>query len=400
MSLRLIHGKPGSGKSCFCVDMLSKMLIDWADYRIKNNEVYPRRLLTNIPLDIQAINEYISKIVGQDIDLSDQIKLLSDRFFFTPKQSKEGKKEQIESGFVAWWEKFRRGDFIVIDEVHHYLSVNVKRRKGGLNLSESFTNYISMHRHRQHDLIFLSQHIDNVAPEVKKMVEVVFEVLNVKSMVIGKFPFTIPMADIDVVRESWGYPVQLAHIRRGVCEARKVVYDKAHEVFILNSKLFSLYKSHTLSKESLDRPSFKMSRFRSIVWFLSRHIVRLGFWFVILITLLFCLISFFKNFPSILVNSLVMSVPVSSDDQSSKKVVVSAVAVVPDASEKIVEVTEKDEKKVDVIIIGFIDRGVITNEGIKYVGDIIFYKGKEETIKFVDFRRGYVEFLSGVVFRK
>jgi hypothetical protein len=403
MSLRLIHGKPGSGKSCFCVDLLSKMLVDWAYFKIKNDADYPRRLLTNIPLDLAEINKYISGIVGSEVDLSSQIILLSDKFFYTEKKSKGGEKSSKSfNHYVSWWEKFRRGDFIVIDEVHHYLPVGLKRDKRGKELSEGFTNYISTHRHRQHDLIFLSQHVDNIAPEVKKMTEVVFEVLNVKNIVIGKWPFTLPMSDIDVVREAFGYPVQLAHIRRGVCEARKIVYDSAHDVFVLSPQLFKMYRSHTMSKESLDRPSLKMSRFQALVWFVSRHILRFGFWFVLCFTCVFCLFSFFKEFPKILVNGLtVNSVKVSTDKSENKVIEKNEVERKKlDSTEQILLTPSANVVKLDVKILGFISDGLITDDGVKMIGDAIIYKGKEDVISSVQVRSGIVEFTSGEKFKK
>ncbi|MDR0870483.1 MAG: hypothetical protein LBN39_06785 [Planctomycetaceae bacterium] len=42
MSLRVIHGKPGSGKSCFCTSLMIKMLTDWAMYKVEKDESYQR----------------------------------------------------------------------------------------------------------------------------------------------------------------------------------------------------------------------------------------------------------------------------------------------------------------------------------------------------------------------
>jgi len=217
MTLRAIHGKPGSGKSCFCTSLIVKQLGDWVRYEREQGERYARTFYTNIPLHIEAINDYLSKeLCLKEVDVTDYIEVLDDTFFRT----EDGK-------YREWWNDFPEGAFIVIDEVHHYLPASIKRKKdGGIDYVDKFTNYVSMHRHRQHDIILLSQHIDNVTVEVKKQIDTVYEVLNVKNRKIGIWPLQVPMSDVDAVREAWGFPVQLAHIRRGICEARRVIYDK------------------------------------------------------------------------------------------------------------------------------------------------------------------------------
>lgn len=262
MTLKAIHGKPRSGKTCYCVSLIMNMLSDWAEFERREDKPFPRRLVTNIPLHVEAINERLSKDLGFEVDLTDRIVLLNSDFFFDP----------YETGrYREWWESFETGDFIVIDEVHHYLPASARYKRDGMDYCDKFTQYVSMHGHRQHDLILLTQHIDNVNVEVKKQIETIYEVLNVKSQKL-RFPLSIPMEDIDVVREAWGCPQQLAHIRRGVCESRRVVYDKAFEIFVLTPSLFSLYRSHTMSGESLDRPSLKLGRWGSLRWFAWRHV--------------------------------------------------------------------------------------------------------------------------------
>jgi hypothetical protein len=64
MTLRAIHGKPGSGKSCYCVSLLLKQLADWVRYDREHDEPYERVLYTNIPLHIDAINDYRASITN------------------------------------------------------------------------------------------------------------------------------------------------------------------------------------------------------------------------------------------------------------------------------------------------------------------------------------------------
>lgn len=150
MTLRAIHGKPGSGKSCYCVSLIVKQLADWVRYDLDHDEPYERVLYTNIPLHIDKINEHLSKeLCIKDVDVSEHIEVLDDTFF------RDGSGDYRE-----WWNDFPEGAFIIIDEVHHYLPASVKRKKGGQDYADKFTNYVSMHRHKQHDIILLSQHVD------------------------------------------------------------------------------------------------------------------------------------------------------------------------------------------------------------------------------------------------
>ena len=91
MSLKVVHGKPGSGKTCYVVSLLYEMLLDWGRYLLKHDEAYSRKLYTNIPLDVDAINEAASKELGTEIDFSEQIVILDDSFF------------RGNGGYRDWW---------------------------------------------------------------------------------------------------------------------------------------------------------------------------------------------------------------------------------------------------------------------------------------------------------
>ncbi len=293
MPLSVIHGKPRSGKTCYCVSLLSQKFEDWARYEIANGQPYPRKLYTNIPLDIDAVNQHIECKVGKFVDLSDQIVLLDDEFFFD-----EGRH------FREWWTDFEVGALIVIDEVHHYLPASVKFQQGGMRHADRFMEFVSMHGHAQQDLIFLTQHVGNVSTEVRKQIETIFEVLNVKNQVFGFWPFTIPMQDMDVVRESWDVATQVAHIKRGICTAGRIEYEKACEVFLLHPGIFKLYRSHTKSDDTFDRPSLKMGKLGSILWLCRRHAMRLGMWLLVTLTVLGMIANFMYNLPTIISSSM------------------------------------------------------------------------------------------------
>lgn len=395
MTLRAIQGKPGSGKTCYLVFLLMKLLADWARYKHEHDEPYPRVLYINVPLNIEAMNEYFKKELGFDVDVSEYIVLLDDSFF------------RNENGdYREWWEDFPEGAFIVIDEVHHYLPASIKRKKGGVDYSDKFTNYVSMHRHRQHDIILLSQHIDNVSVEVKKQIDTVYEVLNVKNRTVGIFPFTVQMADVDVVREAWGFPVQMAHIKKGICEARKVIYDKNYDVFILAPALFALYRSHTKSGESLDRPSLKLGKIGSLIWFARRYCFKFVFSICLLVVAVMTARSMFTTLPAALVEGLSggMDAGVTTDVKTPQNTEFSV------STKPIVPVTGKKPHGdppaapaaaiSDDVISGFVINGIITPKGVLRVGDKMVFGGIEEKIKRINFMDSRIDFESGNCYKK
>jgi hypothetical protein len=397
MSLRVIHGKPGSGKSCYCVSIIVKILEDWARYKSEKDEQYPCVLYTNIPLHIEELNSYLTGIICTDIDLSEQIVLLDDSFF-----------RNAKGEYCNWWDKIEGAAFVVIDEVHHFLPSGLKTDKAGKELSKQFVNYVSMHRHNQHDLIFLSQHLNNVAPEVKRMTEVIFEVLNVKNMTLGIWPFIVQMSDIDTVREAWGCPVQLAHIKRGVCSANSVQYDKACENFVLSSSLFKLYRSHTKSDEAFDRPSLRLGRVGSLLWLFRRYFFKFAIYVIILITIIVSGKRLLSELPNILMSAFTGAAPVNVGGTSSNSSTNNVTVPSPPSSDHVHSAScghdhSHEIEPLPIIvtepttddIIGFIPGGVITRTGILKQNDHIMYKNERDYVKQVDVMRGILYLGSG-----
>lgn len=379
MSVKVIHGKPGSGKTCYCVSLLVSMFCDWARYENEKSEPYPGKLYTNIPLDIEAINAHLTDELGFEADLSESIEILGDDFF------------RNENGdYCEWWEKFDPAAYIVIDEVHYYLPASIKRQKGGQQLSDKFSQYISTHRKKQHEIVFITQHVNKISAEVRKDVETLLEVLNVKNRILGIWPFTIPMSDIDVVRESFGMQSQLSHIRRGVFDARSITYDKNCEVFLLRPWLFELYRSHSETGESFDRPSLKLGKAGAILWFCRRHVLRLTVSAVICVTVLNIALSILGSLPTIFMGKTLQ-----------KKPAVSA----PNAEEFPITVHDghgeiKPHESGDTEIIGFVRGGVITPGGVLRKDDHLIYEGEKDYVKAVDIFKGVVHLGSGRMIKK
>lgn len=382
MTLQVIQGLPGSGKSCYAIDRAVKMLFDWAVYKYEKEKPYPRTLYTNIPIDIGAMNEHLTEQLGKEdyeVDLSDQIVILDNPFFYD------------ENGdYTDWWSKFDVGAFIIIDEVHHYLPASIKRQKGGQKYADKFKDYISMHRHEQHDIILLSQHIRNVSTEVRKMVQDVYNVINIKNVTIGRWPFTLPMSDVDVVRESWGFPQQLAHISHGMCHGERVTYDKHAEVFLLTPTLFRLYQSHTKSSEAMDRPSLKMSRWKSIAWLMRRNGFRLGFWTMAALAVLFGFFNLISKGPGVIQKTLTGGLKPATFVQKQEK-------TETDTPYRVVLPETSVNGKVDAEdqIFGFVRGGVITQRGVVRVDEHLFIDGEKDFVAGVDVVRGILYLGSG-----
>jgi len=182
------------------------------------------------------------------------------------------------------------------------------------------------------------------------------------------WPFIFPMADIDVVRESWGFPVQLAHIRRDVHESKRKTADKNFEVFVPTPALFKLYRSRTKSTEAIDQTSLRFVLAGSLVWFARRHVFRIYFWTIMLV----CGFGEIRNVISELPHSLV-------EGMLSKQRVPSTV---PPPS--------MDDK-----ILGFVRVGLITPKGVLRKDDHIVVDGEKDFVSAVDVGRGILYLGSG-----
>ncbi len=54
MSLQIVAGKPGSGKSYHTVTMLLRYFEDWATFQRKEERPFDRVLYTNLPLQVET----------------------------------------------------------------------------------------------------------------------------------------------------------------------------------------------------------------------------------------------------------------------------------------------------------------------------------------------------------
>lgn len=375
MALSLIVGKPGSGKSYYAVKRIIQELVDWCVFERDNNESYERIIYTNLILNLDRINEYVSNSIGENVDVSKYIFFMDNDFFFDIDRSEKIVRKK------RWWQELPESAFCVIDEVHHYLGADSTR--DDKDFIECFRNYMSTHRHFKHDHIFITQHTDSIQRSVLAMAVDAYHIINVKNKVVPLL--NIPFSDIDVVKESFGISHQYIQILYGNYLSRSF---KRESVFyeILNPSIFALYKSHTLTcGKAEDRPSLRMSPIKSIFWFLARHGFWLGFKFGFCVFCFFVVWHFLISFPGLFGNLFHFENKKNDFVESLK-----TVENVQLNKENKVDIIEK--KLVNNKILGYVGDGVLTDLGVKKIGEIIVVDGEKRVIKSVDIIRGVVEY--------
>jgi len=422
MALSIIVGKPGSGKSYYCVENLAKQVEDWVRYELAEGHPFERLLLTNIPVKVDALNEYLSDKIGEPVDASHYVKILTDADFGAPTENPNWTKK--EDRFLYWWDTFPDKSLIVIDEVHHYLGEEqeMKWTSEAQDYNTSFRNWLSTHRHKGQDVIFLTQHTDNIATSVLRLAEKCYEITNAKSQSLP-FPLSIPLSDVDVVREAWGYETQLFRVSVGLYRGRAIRYDGDVTTHVMSQKVFRLYKSHTLSDVSSDRPSLNLGKVGSLFWFARQHGFHLSVKAVFLVFGGWAAMRFLFALPLILSAAFAPGEPdatKSSAGHNVSKMNTAEGGDIPafrddrelqqmrvrlkDAEQSVTRLSEDKKNLIDEIqkmkdektkIIGLYPGGVLTKEGRKKVGASIEYEGISDFIKVVNVREGKVLLTSG-----
>lgn len=378
--LSMIVGKPGSGKSYLAVSKIADMICDWCAFELREHKPFERVLYTNLFLNVEEFQNYVVRTVGE-VDVSKYIHHLDDDFFYT--QSGNGPRNPRK-----WWDEVPNKAYLVIDEVHQYMPAGGTGSKDYMQL---FTEYVSTHRHREHDLILITQHTDNVNRSILSMATDIFHVVNIKNRVLPVLH--IPFADIDVIKEAFGCSRQVANVLYGNYIGRAVKIQ-SETTIILKPEIFALYKSHTLSEGAEDRPSLKLSRIGSIFWFAKKHWFHLsfkaglvigGFWFL---QFILC------KFPFVLGNSITKTI-----SHKKEPVLVTSVEQVPApppsvekpvvSSEKVSfkEQRERDFFNNTGIYIYGKDFIVTRDAGRVNVGESFNFEGTEVVLESVDFRQ-------------
>ena len=412
MSLQIVSGKPGSGKSYHTVYLLLAQIEDWARYEQKEGKPFERVLYTNLTLDTEKINAYLSDRIGQEVDISHYIKSID---------------ENVRMQFAASEGRFPlailpQNALIVIDEVQRLFGSEMDGDKKNKKFEVEFRNYISTHRHHGHDLIFITQHTDNISKAIIAMAEKLYQIENAKSGCLS-FPLNIPFADIDVVKEAFGIKGQFYRCSVGKYQGRRVRWDGEVTSHLMSQSIFACYSSHTMCDVSSDRPSLNLSRFGAILWITKKHAWHLGLKVIIAVFAVSFGIHICKQLPSILSKSLSSSLIPANIAPSLEKTTVpnmspgSPAPLVPGIPPSQIippvpighgcndpnctidhsKVLPLPVRKTDEKITALFPLGVITDNGRRKIGQPIIIEGEEETIKSISVRQGSVTFESGKI---
>lgn len=287
--IQVVIGKPGSGKSYHIV----RYIVDYISKLAKKQD--SRRVIyTNISLNLVNLQKYFDK-KNIKIDVNDYVSLLTEddlRFnpdLLSPDDVKEEKRgfrryKVIAPGSEAFfWNRFPDDALIILDEVQKFIG-SVKEY--GESEQQSLVEYFSLHRHKKHDWIFLTQALLSLSLVVRRVTERVQEVFNSKSMTLP-FPLSIPFADIQILLRGFGINNQVYRVRDGYLEnSYRVIYEGPTEVVPMVQEIFDLYATHTLVKDKDDDSDgvdselpFDLgpgSSFRAVRWFVGKHWLHLS----------------------------------------------------------------------------------------------------------------------------
>lgn len=283
MTIKLVYGAPGSGKSYHMAKTLAEMLCDWARVEKQTGERYPRKLYTNLPLIRSAYKDYVERKTGVEFDVDYYLVETTDAFFGEPARVRDenGRFLEDEQGkpvWEFWWDRIPDDALIVLDEAHNYLGVEYAY----VNKIETFRamrKYFSQHRHRRHDWILITQAKNNLSNQILVLCEQAIHVFNAKTLTLP-FPISIPMEDIEMLLKGFGVKNQVYRIRVGTYNDRKVVFDGPVQAFTMTSEIFALYKSNTMAADKIDVVGDRALPFKGpiggILWFSKRHVPHLA----------------------------------------------------------------------------------------------------------------------------
>ncbi len=433
MSIRVIFGKPGSGKSYHAVKFLADMLCDWARNEKKTGERHPQVLRTNLPLNRDAVKEYVDKqVTGIDFDVDYYVENLNDDFFTppTPKCDQNGAYVYDKKGdqeYVYWWDKFADDSLIVLDEMHRYLGSEYQY-VNTIEETAALRNYMAQHRHHRHDWVLITQDVSQIARPVLKMAEQAVEVFNAKSTTLP-FPISIPLSDVETLLKGFGVNRQLYRVRTGTFWGYRIRYDGVTEAFVMSSEIFALYTSNTLANEKSgivgDRALPFTTRTGAVLWFAKKHVPHLAVKAGVCVFLFLFAKDVIFNLPTIFTSNLAKtsSKATSSflDDkkalQPTENIGVPNGAAPIKINEPTQEITEENPKEgtpiyspsnvgVDFAIRAFFIDRVIAGDGTTYrIGEKIEIGKSDgtpilETLEQVAIKRREVKFESGRIWSR
>lgn len=180
MSIHFISGKPRGGKSLYGMKLIEEELVYGC-----------RPILTNLPVNVGALNEYIQKkYPSKSVDVVGRVILLDDaqtREFFTYRPGgvrvARLSKDQWQSGELPDYRHLvDSGVFYVIDEVHNFFNARAWAETG-----RDVLFYLSQHGHLGDTVIAITQHVGNVDKQFRSVTQDYTYVRNLRKEKMGWF---------------------------------------------------------------------------------------------------------------------------------------------------------------------------------------------------------------------
>lgn len=297
--ISIVIGKPGTGKSYHC----TRYLANYIETLAKKKQL-ERRIFTNLSVNIDAFQKYFDRRrvkvnVAEILIPIDGSTLKYDEELLAPGEKrtvKRGNKEFLEispSSQAFFWNRFPDNALIIIDEIQKYLS-NIK--EVGDSEEQSLVEYFSLHRHKKHDWIFLTQNLMSLSLSVRRVSEKVVECLNTKQLCLP-FPISIPLRDFQTLLLGFGIDNQIYRVREGRLDGSyRVQYDGPTEAIVMHKEIFDLYQTHTLLEsentvgiKTDSEVPFDLGRgawLRALWWFTKKH------WFHLTLKIIIAIILF------------------------------------------------------------------------------------------------------------
>ncbi len=204
MSIKIIEGVPGSGKSCYGVQKI-KIDLFKSDRPIVTNlpiyidmiclDVLKKKFKKNCILYDAELEELLSRFIVF-IDMNNEAFMVdfikkNPRFYSLNQRiksfnnscidSSSWKKELIQpvENLPFFWRYIKENSYIYLDEVYEFFTKEqVKFNYNTAELLQEFQMYLRQHRHSGDDLFFITQHVKDLDPFILRCLEMRYEICN------------------------------------------------------------------------------------------------------------------------------------------------------------------------------------------------------------------------------
>lgn len=268
MAIELLVGKPGSGKSYHAVTMLLNDLRIARQSVMNTGEEYPRKIFTNLPLNIEAIDDHLNdEHKKKPFDYTKYIVIFDRQYTAT------------------FWQHVKSYGKVYLDEAQKAFPRDNEEGH------EAFIQYSALHRHEGHDIVLMTQHVDLMDKEILATAVNMLEILNAKAKTFKTSG--IKIEDFLVVLNSFGHFGQLYYISTGIIRGKAVKWTEGGQFFYMKELIFKLYNSFSREGEHggsvvSDRPATNMTRWQAIKWLLYKYRYSLMFRSSIPIGIILC----------------------------------------------------------------------------------------------------------------